>query len=75
VARNLGTQEIRLRYENIESNADPGQRLWVYQVKNHEGDFWKDCYCFTELEFLPQDFSVMSYFVTTALQAGLPRLS
>jgi arylamine N-acetyltransferase len=66
VARNLGTQEITLRDENIESNADPGQRLWVSKVKNHEGGFWKDCYCFTELEFLPQDFSAMSYFINNS---------
>jgi arylamine N-acetyltransferase len=28
MTRNLGTQEVLLKYENIDSNADPGQRLW-----------------------------------------------
>ena len=41
VTRNLGKQEMKLDYENIDSNVDPGQRLWVYKVRNHEMDFWK----------------------------------
>lgn len=30
-----------LGYENIDSNADPGQKLWVYKIRNHEMDTWK----------------------------------
>lgn len=39
VARNLGTQEATLRLENVDSNADPGQRLWVYKTRNDQADF------------------------------------
>ena len=66
VARNLGSQEVKLIYENIASNVDPEQRLWIYQIRNHETDEWKDCYCFPELEFLPQDFEVMNFFVSNS---------
>ena len=66
VTRNLGTQEIKLVNENIVSNVDPGQKLWVYKIRNHGRDEWKDCYCFPELEFLPQDYEVMSYFVNNS---------
>ena len=52
VAQNLGTQEVKLMHENIALNVDPGQRLWFYKIRNSEGDEWKDCYCFPELEFL-----------------------
>ena len=64
--RNMGTQEMHLRYENIASNADPKQRVWVYRVRNHPQDEWKTCYCFTETEFLAQDFEVMSWYVNTS---------
>jgi arylamine N-acetyltransferase len=43
VTRNLGTQEVKLNYENIHSNFDPTQKLWVYKTRNHEMDYWKDC--------------------------------
>lgn len=43
VTRNLGTQEVKLKYENIDSNVDPTQKLWVYKIRNHEMDVWKDC--------------------------------
>jgi arylamine N-acetyltransferase len=66
VMHNLGTQEVMLKYENIDSNLDPGQKLWVYKIWNHEADVRKDVYCFAEVEFLPQDFSVMSYFVNNS---------
>jgi arylamine N-acetyltransferase len=41
VTRNLGTQEVMLKYENIDSNVDPRQKLWVYKIRNHEKDWWK----------------------------------
>lgn len=39
VARNPGTQQVTLRLENIDSNADPGQRLWGYKIRNDQADF------------------------------------
>lgn len=69
VTRNLGTQEMHLMYENIVSNADPRQRLWVYNIRNNKNDYWKAAYCFTEVEFLQQDFEVMSFFVNASPQS------
>ena len=67
VTRNLGTQQVTLARENIASNADPGQRLWVYKLRNHADEAaWQDCYCFAELEFLAQDLDVMSFYVSNS---------
>lgn len=43
ITRNLGTQEMHLMYENITSNRDPLQRLWVYKLRNYTEEPWKDC--------------------------------
>ena len=60
----LGQQQLRVVYENIAPNTDPGQRLWIYQSRKSETDEWMDTYCFTELEFLPGDYEVMSFFTS-----------
>jgi arylamine N-acetyltransferase len=44
----------------------PGRGLCVYMIRNHGTDFWKDCYCFCELEFLPQNYEVMGYLVNNS---------
>lgn len=49
---------------------DPSQQLWIYKVRyDHQGvetSRFKPKYCFTELEFLPQDFAVMNHYVSTS---------
>lgn len=46
------------------------QELWVYHIKYTRADDdshpWIPCYCFTETEFFPADFNVMSYYVSTS---------
>ena len=100
MTRNLGTQEVKLKYENVHSNFDPTQKLWAYKARNHETDDWKDCCkvqscnywpalrpeddarcersvdaglwlldCFTTLEFLLQDYVVISYYVNNSPQS------
>jgi arylamine N-acetyltransferase len=51
----------RLLWTNIPENTDPSQRLWVLQVRQNEQAAWAYLYCFTELEFLPQDYELMGY--------------
>ena len=57
-------QELRLVYEKIEENTNPDQRLWIYQSRNTPHDEWMPTYCFTELEFLPQDYEIMSFYTS-----------
>ena len=57
-------QEIRLAYENINENKDPTQKLWLYQTRHHSKDLWVPAYCFTELEFLPQDYEIMNFWTS-----------
>lgn len=56
--------EIRLVYENIPQNTDPGQKLWIYQHRNDPSAEWVAVYCFTELEFLPQDYEIMNFWTS-----------
>jgi arylamine N-acetyltransferase len=55
----------RLVWKNIPGNTDPDQRLWVYQHRIKDDAEFRDIYCFTELEFLPQDYSIMNYYTST----------
>lgn len=56
----------RLQWANISANTDPDQRLWVYEHRIHEGSEFRTTYCFTELEFLPSDYSVLNYYTSTS---------
>lgn len=72
-----GRQSVRLRWTSIAPNTDPSQRLWVFQTRKDDDSPWNFQYCFTELEFLPEDFAVMNYatrnhptsFFTSAVMA------
>jgi arylamine N-acetyltransferase len=58
--------KARLQWSNIAGNTDPNQRLWVYQYQRNEYSEFEIKYCFTELEFLPNDYAVMNYFTSTS---------
>ncbi|MCJ1467015.1 N-terminal acetyltransferase [Pseudocyphellaria aurata] len=63
----ISRKQMRLAHENIAPNTDPGQRLWIYQSRDPSGATdaeWKNIYCFTELEFLPDDFENMNFFTS-----------
>ncbi|KAF7927008.1 uncharacterized protein EAE98_006392 [Botrytis deweyae] len=62
---NLGTQEIRLVYEPIPQQTDQSKPLWIYQYRNGPDKEWNSWYAFNEHEFLPEDFEIMNYFVST----------
>lgn len=62
------TGRLDLRHLNKHSTAaksDPSQRLWVYSVRSDDQSEWEEMYSFTETEFFPEDFAMMSYFVST----------
>jgi arylamine N-acetyltransferase len=70
IVQNLGPQEIRLMYDNIDEQTDKSQKLWIYQYRNGKDREWNSFYCFPEFEFLPQDFEVMNYYTSTSQLAS-----
>ena len=61
IIKNVPTAEGKIVRRNIGPSMDPDQRLWIYESRDSHDAQWKPCYCFSELEFLPQDFEVMSF--------------
>jgi arylamine N-acetyltransferase len=55
------TSEGRLSYQSIAPFTDSSQKLWVFEVRNSPDSPWFSQYCFPEIEFLPEDYSVMNY--------------
>ncbi|KAL6717662.1 hypothetical protein ACLMJK_005577 [Lecanora helva] len=56
--------EMQLVYQNLSLNSDPDQNLWFYQHRNDSDAKWVPMYCFTELEFLPQDYEIMNFWTS-----------
>ncbi|KAJ9635158.1 hypothetical protein H2199_008644 [Coniosporium tulheliwenetii] len=64
VSTHIAPASMRLVWKNIEANTDPSQRLWVYQHRINDDCDFQDMYCFTELEFLPNDYNLMNFFTS-----------
>jgi arylamine N-acetyltransferase len=63
---NVGDQSLRLRPGPIDQHAGRhGQRLWLYEHRNGDGP-WIPTYCFTDIEFLPEDFTMINYYMSTS---------
>lgn len=54
-----------LEKHSLAAKLDPAQRLWVYSVQSTAQSEWEEMYSFTETEFFPEDYELMSYFVST----------
>ena len=65
VSPGAGMQVLRLQRRNIAENTNADQRLWVLEYRRHADSPWASLYCFTELEFLPQDFAYMNHATST----------
>jgi len=64
VSQGIAFQELRLVRENIPANTDHSQRLWIYQTRHTPSDSWNPKYCFSEVEFLPQDYAMMNFYTS-----------
>ncbi|KAJ6021941.1 arylamine N-acetyltransferase 2 [Penicillium herquei] len=62
---NVGDQSGRLVYGSIPQHTRSGQFLWQYEIRNGDGA-WIPAYCFTETEFLPEDFTIINYYMSTS---------
>ena len=65
VLQGIGAQQLRLIHSSIASTTSPNQDIWIFQRRYSPSDEWRTAYCFTELEFLPQDYGVMNYYTST----------
>lgn len=63
---NIGSQSVRLLLSTISDNTRKDQKLWCYQFRHAHNQSWVDGYSFTETEFLPQDYQMMSFFTSTS---------
>jgi arylamine N-acetyltransferase len=70
----IAPRRIRVQLRSIaESNAkhrtSGSPKMWCYDLcyepAGSPDDKWLPAYCFTETEFLPQDYQVMSWFTST----------
>lgn len=50
-------------------SSDDNQRVWVYSAKADDATEWEEMYSYTEMEFFPEDFEVLNYFVMTRPQS------
>lgn len=57
---NISPASARLIQAALPAHTDPTQRLWVYQLRSDPSAEWEDIYCFSEIEFIPQDFESMT---------------
>ncbi|CRL17435.1 N-acetyltransferase [Penicillium camemberti] len=64
VTKNLGSQELRLIYDNIPKQTRKEQKVWIYQYRNAADKPWNSYYSFAELEFFQDDFEVMNRFTS-----------
>jgi arylamine N-acetyltransferase len=72
-AINIGEQTIRLTQENIpdlltskSASSSAPQQLWLYSYRHQDDGPWIPAYCFSETEFTPSDFTMMSSFMSTS---------
>lgn len=68
----IAPRRIRLQKRAIaESYGERSNELWCYDVchdpqeEEEAKSVWIPTYCFTETEFLPQDYEMMSWFTST----------
>ncbi|KAK4545854.1 hypothetical protein LTR36_002418 [Oleoguttula mirabilis] len=68
----VAPRKIRLQWRCIPEHAaeweEEAQKLWCYDICRDPGkeEQWIPSYCFTETEFLPQDYEMMSWFTSTS---------
>lgn len=64
VQERISPGQMGLVQSNIAEHTDPSQRLWIYQVRHAIDKDWEPTYCFTETEFLPQDYELMNFWTS-----------
>ncbi|CAG8272909.1 unnamed protein product [Penicillium nalgiovense] len=60
----IAPSEMRIVRESIAEFTDPNQKIWIYQTRYNPESKWLEQICFSDVEFLPQDFGVMNFSVS-----------
>lgn len=55
------SSQMRLVYEPIPQNLNQSSKVWIFQHRFDESMEWVPQYCFSELEFLPEDIRGMNF--------------
>jgi arylamine N-acetyltransferase len=65
-ATSISRRTIRLLHGCIpeHTSSHPSNALWKLEMRNSEGSACVPTYAFTDMEFLPQDFEVMNWYVS-----------
>ncbi|KAJ5931098.1 hypothetical protein N7466_006591 [Penicillium verhagenii] len=63
-SKNLGAQEVRLIYGNMDKQSRPTQKLWIYQYRNGSDKEWNSFYSFGEFEFFQDDFAIINRYTS-----------
>ncbi|KAH7083198.1 arylamine N-acetyltransferase 1 [Paraphoma chrysanthemicola] len=66
VQSHISPAKSRLQWRNIPGNNDPNQRLWVYEHRWNDDAEWNVRYSYSEVEFMPSDYNVMSSYTSTS---------
>lgn len=65
----LQLRPIAESYATKSANSPGAPKMWCFDICNNPANEsnkeWVPVYCFTEMEFLPQDYEVMSWFTST----------
>ncbi|KAJ5109001.1 hypothetical protein N7456_005676 [Penicillium angulare] len=64
VATNIAPSEMRLIRDSLDECINQDQKVWIYQTRHNPDSNWMPSICFSDVEFLPQDFGVMNFTVS-----------
>lgn len=60
------SQQVRLRWDAISQAENKDAKLWIFERQDKADGPWIPTYCFPDnVEYLPADYAVMSYFTST----------
>lgn len=64
----VSPREARLLHSSIPEHTSSNtlNTMWRLEVRNNEGCQWTPTYAFTEIEFLPVDFEMMTWYTSTS---------
>ncbi|KAI0444086.1 hypothetical protein F4803DRAFT_512612 [Xylaria telfairii] len=68
VHQNIGAQQIRLVRDWIPTQLKRTDeaKLWIYEYRNGPDLPWNPFYCFTMVEFMPNDWEVVNVYASTS---------
>ncbi|KAH8158166.1 hypothetical protein CIB48_g10081 [Xylaria polymorpha] len=68
VHQNIGAQKIRLVRDWIPTQLKRTEeaKLWIYEYRNGPELPWNPFYCFTMIEFMPNDWEVVNVYASTS---------